>query len=88
MSRLTPKQRKLMELEDAMRENIKAYDLLVSEHCMQLRKEDADYADALIHEYMHLAYEYEQIGGNLENFEDSYWKKRYRKRKSVGGSNA
>ena len=81
MSRLTPRRRKLQELEDAMRENIKTYDLLVSEHCMQLRKEDAEYAKTLIIEYMRLAYEYEQIGGNLEHFEDSYWASRHRKRR-------
>ena len=85
-NRLTPKERKLIELENAMRENIRTYDNLVSEHGVQLRKEDADYADELIHEYMRLAYEYEQIGGDLEYFEDSYWKKRYRKRK--GGQHA
>ena len=80
-NRLTPKERKLMELEDAMRENIRTYDNLVSEHGVHLRKEDADYSDELIHEYMHLAYEYEQIGGDLEHFEDSYWEKRYGRRK-------
>ena len=86
MSRLTPRRRKLQELEDAMRENIKTYDLLVSEHGMQLRKEDEEYAKTLIIEYTRLAYEYEQIGGDLENFEDSYWASRHRRRK--GGINA